>query len=580
MPLCHSAFSPRMVIVCAVLLASAACGGRHPPDAKGRTEAAQFDAPLKLALQSMRQPAFVTRDKEGTRLWQQTRSFYEKREFAPAWITDGTPRKQMDALIASLRAADRDGIDPELYGVSLLEQRRKEARSGFLSRKGFEPEPAATMDTWLTYLYLKFASDLADGISDLAHADPSWQIAPDSFDPLEYLEKALRDNRITESLAQLTPTDDEYQRLRNALVEYRRVAATGGWPKMPAVKLKPGQKSPAVRALALRLAATHDFSGEIPDPDRAIYDKRLQEAVRTFQRRHGLNDDGVVGPALVAELNVPVDARISQIALNMERWRWLPRNLGDPHILVNIPQMRLDVREHGKVPLSMRVVVGKEDTPTPIFNHRMTYLVFAPYWNVPDDIAQNETLPALMKDPHFLERSNMEVVDTTGKPVDAKSIDLDTPEKYRFRQRPGTSNSLGLVKFMFPNQFNVYLHDTPADSLFARASRSLSHGCVRLEEPEKLAEYVLRDQPDWTPERISEAMHAGTEKIVKLKAPLPVYLGYWTARAAVDGRVEFRRDVYGIDARQSVKLAERLERLKDSTKAASAQITTPLVAAR
>jgi murein L,D-transpeptidase YcbB/YkuD len=271
----------------------------------------------------------------------------------------------------------------------------------------------------------------------------------------------------------------------------------------------------------------------------------------------------------VAELNVPVEARIQQIALNMERWRWLPRKLGDPHILVNIPQMRLDVRENGNVPLSMRVVVGKEDTPTPIFNHRMTYLVFAPYWNVPDEIAQKETLPSVMKDPGFLERSNMEVVDKSGKPVDPESIDVEEPGRYRFRQRPGTSNSLGLVKFMFPNQYNVYLHDTPADSLFARASRSLSHGCVRLEQPEKLARYVLRDQPDWTPERIAEAMHGADEQTVKLTAPVPVYLGYWTARVAQGGGVEFRRDVYGIDGRQTAKLAERRERLRRSTNAAA-----------
>jgi murein L,D-transpeptidase YcbB/YkuD len=564
-----------------VLLASAACGRRHPSDTKAAGPPDEFDASLRHALQSARQPGFVTEDKEGTRLWRQTRGFYEKRNFVPAWIKDGAPRKQMDALIAALSASDREGIDPELYGVSLLEQRRKEAASGFLSRRGFEPEAAATMDTWLTYLYLKFASDLADGVSDLAHADPAWQITPDSFDPVDHLERALRDNHIAESLSELTPADEEYKRLRKALAEYRAAAAKGGWPKVPAVKLKPGQTSPAVHALALRLAATHDLSGETAARDAAaVYDKRRQDAVKHFQRRHGLADDGVVGPSVVSELNVPVDARIRQIELNMERWRWLPRDLGDPHILVNIPEMRLDVREHGSVPLSMRVVVGKEDTPTPIFNHRMTYVVFAPYWNVPDDIAQKETLPAVMKDPAFLERSNMEVVDTAGNPVDARSIDLDMPEKYRFRQRPGTSNSLGLVKFMFPNQFNVYLHDTPADSLFARASRSLSHGCVRLEEPEKLAAYVLRDQPDWTSDRISEAMHADTEEVVKLKRPIPVYLGYWTARVGSDGEVEFRQDVYDIDRRQTAKLTERLERLRRSTRAAAARSAAPAVAAR
>jgi murein L,D-transpeptidase YcbB/YkuD len=235
---------------------------------------------------------------------------------------------------------------------------------------------------------------------------------------------------------------------------------------------------------------------------------------------------------------------------------------------VNIPEMRLDVWDHGSVLLTMRVVVGKPDTQTPIFNDEMTYVVFAPFWNVPTDIAKNETLPSVLRDPGFLNRMNMEVVDASGNPVQADAIDPESPGRYRFRQRPGTSNALGLVKFMFPNQFNVYLHDTPADSLFARASRSLSHGCVRLEQPEKLAEYVLRDQPEWTPERIAEAMHGGEERAVKLKQPLPVYIGYWTARVAPDRLVQFRRDVYGIDARLTAKLAERLGRLRTSALAA------------
>ncbi|MEN3338666.1 MAG: L,D-transpeptidase YcbB, partial [Acidobacteriota bacterium] len=572
------------LILSVVFIAATSCGRLHRTDGQRAAGADDPDALLRQAIQAERQPAFVTRDKEGARLWQQTRSFYEKREFAPAWISKGAPRTQMDAFISALRASDREGIDPELYGSALLEQRRKEAASGFLSHKGFDPKPAAAMDAWLTYLYLKLASDLADGVSDLAHADPAWQIATDPFDPLEHLERALRDNRVAESLTDLTPRDEEYRRLRSALAEYRTLAAKGGWPTVPSMKLKPGQASPAVHALARRLAASGEFAGDTSAEDTsAVYGPRLQDAVKRFQRRHGLTDDGVVGARLVAELNVPVAARIRQIELNMERWRWLPRDLGDPHILVNIPEMRLDVREHGTAPVSMRVVVGKEDTPTPIFNHQMTYVVFAPYWNVPDDIAQKETLPAVMKDPTFLERSHMEVVDKAGRTIDPASIDLDQPEKYRFRQRPGTSNSLGLVKFMFPNQYNVYLHDTPADSLFARASRSLSHGCVRLEQPEKLAQYVLRDQPEWTPERISEAMHSGTEQIVKLKTPLPVYLGYWTARVAADGTVEFRKDVYGIDERQATTLAERLERLRQSTRAATAEIAVPaapVVAAR
>jgi murein L,D-transpeptidase YcbB/YkuD len=221
----------------------------------------------------------------------------------------------------------------------------------------------------------------------------------------------------------------------------------------------------------------------------------------------------------------------------------------------------------------MRVVVGKADTPTPIFNDEMTHLVFSPYWNVPDGIAQGETLPSMLSDPDFLRRQNMEVLDRAGNVIDPGYVDLSDPTAYRFRQRPGAANSLGLIKFMFPNQFNVYLHDTPADSLFERASRSFSHGCVRVEEPVALAKYVLRDMPEWTDDRIREAMHAGTEKHVKLKTPIPVFLGYWTARVRPDNTVQFRKDVYQVDGRLQGRLKDRLARLRRSGKAAETATT-------
>ena len=323
-------------------------------------------------------------------------------------------------------------------------------------------------------------------------------------------------------------------------------------------------------AVAKRLAASADYTGTI-DEQNPVYGNELQEAVKRFQRRHGLEPDAVVGRTVAAQMNVPADARVRQIALNLERWRWLPRDLGDRHILVNVPEYRLEVWEHHQVPLTMRVVVGKKDTPTPIFADDMTHVVFSPYWNVPPDIVKNETIPSALRDPAFLDRTNMEVLDRSGKPVDPSSIDMEAVGEYRFRQRPGSSNSLGLVKFVFPNSYNVYLHDTPADSLFARATRSFSHGCVRVEQPEALARYVLGDQPAWTPERISEAMHAGTEKTVKLSRPLPVYLGYWTARVSADGIVQFRDDIYAIDARQTTLLTRAIEELK--TRAAAAAMT-------
>jgi murein L,D-transpeptidase YcbB/YkuD len=555
-------------LVVSALVSSCARFGSAPDSSRD----AQAAAAVRKTVQSASHPDYVTRDRDGARVWKLVGRFYSKRDFAPAWIQNGQATPQMDALIRAIHAADREGLDPELYSATLLDQRKQESSRGFLTRKGFDPEQATAMDVWLTWSYLKFAADLVDGVSDLAHADPAWQIAAKPIDPMAQLERALRDNRVAESLFELTPSNPEYRALQRALEDYRGIAARGGWPAVPRnMRLKAGQWSSVAGTLARRLAASGDYTGTPPPVGQSVaYDIDLQDAVKRFQRRHGLTDDGSVTPALAAEMNVPVEARVRQIELNMERWRWLPRDLGDRHILVNIPEMRLDVIEHGAPALSMRVVVGKPDTQTPIFNDTMTYLVFAPTWNVPADIAQKETLPAVLADPNFLNRMNMEVVDATGKTVDPGSIDLASPEKYRFRQRPGDSNALGLVKFMFPNQFNVYLHDTPADSLFARASRSFSHGCVRLEQPEKLAEYVLHDQPEWTADRIREAMHSGEEKIVKLKTGIPVYLGYWTARVSADHQVQFRKDVYGIDGRQSAKLAERLERMKTSALAAAA----------
>ncbi|MEO6213890.1 MAG: L,D-transpeptidase family protein [Vicinamibacterales bacterium] len=558
------------MVAAAVLVTVAACGKIQLGGVdKGR----ETDVALRAALEGGA-PEYATKDPEGGKLWKQTQSFYERRQFAPAWVANAKPRPQIDDLIKSLRDADREGLDPNLYNVSMIEERRKEATKGVLSDKGFDPREAGPLDVWLTYLYMKYASDLADGLSDLARADPAWKIRPEKFDPLAHLEKALSDNSIAESLRQLTPSAPEYDRLRTALANYRGVQIKGGWPRLPdTLKLKPGQKSPLVGTLAKRLEASSDYRGSLPAGNDAVYNPDIQDAVKVFQRRHGLLDDAVIGKDVVAEMNVPIEQRIAQIRMNMERWRWLPRELGERYILVNIPEMRLDVYEGGQVPLTMRVVVGKPDSQTPIFNDEMTHIVFSPYWNVPATIAKDETLPSVIKDPGFLARNNMEVVDGTGNAIDASSIDLSDSAAYRFRQRPGSDNSLGLVKFMFPNQFNVYLHDTPADSLFERAARSLSHGCVRVEQPQALAEYVLRDQPEWDGERIAAAMHAGEEKTVKLKAPLPVYLGYWTARARPDGTMQFRRDVYNVDSRLAARVEDRLNRLRQSSAAATAATT-------
>lgn len=563
-----------MIALALTATVASGCGALQPGR---RADKKRMDAALRQTLQSSARPTFVTADDEGARLWKLTRQFYGRRQFAPAWIEEAKPRPQMDALIDAIKAAHQEGLDPELYNAALLDTRYREGSKGFLSQKGFDPVQAGQMDAWMTYLYMKYASDLADGLSDLARADPTWKIKPEKFDPLIELERALSENRVAESLGNLTPKDRQYQALRKVLSEYRELQKKGGWPSVPSqMKVKPGQANAAVTAVARRLSTSGDYKGRVPpDGEKTAYSNELREAVTRFQSRHGLQDDGVLSAAVAAEMNVPLDRRIRQLELNLERWRWLPRELGERHILVNIPEYRLEVWEGDRVPLSMRVVVGKEDTQTPIFNDEMTHIVFSPYWNVPPSIAEGETLPSVMKDPGFLARTNMEVVDANGTVIDPASIDLDNPTGYRFRQRPGNANSLGLVKFMFPNQYNVYLHDTPADSLFARASRSFSHGCVRIEQPQALAEYLLRDQSEWTSASIQAAMHAQEERHVKLREPVPVYLGYFTARVSADGVMQFRKDVYEIDGRLTARLADRLQRLRKAAAAAAVAQKAP-----
>jgi L,D-transpeptidase YcbB len=245
----------------------------------------------------------------------------------------------------------------------------------------------------------------------------------------------------------------------------------------------------------------------------------------------------------------------------MERWRWVPHDLGNRYVLINVPAYQMQVMEGDKPALAMRVIVGKPDAPTPFFSDQMTYLVFSPYWNIPPDILKNESLPHIAKDPDWLRRNNMEVVGTTGDVVDAGAVDWSDEKSVnavRIRQAPGPENALGLVKFIFPNNFSVYLHDTPTDKLFFKDHRALSHGCIRVEDPVGLAHYVMSDQPHWTAERIATAMHGQEEKTVKLKSPIPVHIGYWTAWVEPDGKtVTYTDDPYGIDAKQRQLMTRR-----------------------
>ena len=282
---------------------------------------------------------------------------------------------------------------------------------------------------------------------------------------------------------------------------------------------------------------------------------RLSDAIGQNQIRRSLEALAPDHPqykglqaALAREKATPT-GNLDRILINLERWRWAPRDLGDRYILVNVPAYMLQVMEGAQPALSMRVVVGKPATQTPLFSDLMTYVVFSPFWNIPANILRDETLPRVARDPDFLRRNNMEVVGTSGTvdPLEIDWSDDSVTKGLRFRQRPGPDNALGLVKFIFPNHFDIYLHDTPSDRLFFRERRALSHGCVRVEDPVALAKYVLRDQPQWTAAKISAAMQSGQEQGVTLKEKLPVHIGYWTAWVEPDGNVKFTDDPYKLD---------------------------------
>jgi murein L,D-transpeptidase YcbB/YkuD len=354
----------------------------------------------------------------------------------------------------------------------------------------------------------------------------------------------------------MRPQHPEYALLEKALVTLQAERDKGGWSRVPAVtrgtKVTP-EPVPLRRRLAaeghLTGAAASSLSPELTPDDEA--------GVRSFQALHQLRATGVVDPPTLAAMNVSIDDRIEQVGLNLERWRWMPDDLGERHFLVNIPYFHLIAREHGRRVMDVRVVVGKSDTRTPMFSSTMTTVVFSPYWNIPDSIVVGETAPAALRDPQYLDRNGIEILDLSRKgapPVDAAAVDWSDAARLKrlaFRQRPGPGNALGRVKFLFPNPFDVYLHDTPADSLFARPSRAFSHGCVRVEEPEALAKYVLRGYAGWDDARILAAMHAGVERHVRLTQSIPVHIVYFTTWVDESGGLHFQPDIYGYDAVQA-----------------------------
>jgi murein L,D-transpeptidase YcbB/YkuD len=512
---------------------------------------------VKETVEAQTLPASVRDQKERVRAWEEMRGFYQKRQFQPAWSGPKGPLPQAGELIQALGALAAEGIDPSRYQLAELEALSRGVAE-IAKEESFDDPQAqrrlVDLDVELTYAFLTAASHLATGRLQPEKLRVDWYAKPRNVDLDARLEQALtQEGAIAAALRGLTPPHEDYARLRQALRRHREIAARGGWPAVPPGEdLEEGARGGRVRALRARLGL----------PAQAdAFDPAVTAAVRRFQQRHGLEVTGTVDEETLAELNVPVADRIRQIQVNLERWRWMPATLGERYIAVNIPEFRLDLVEpDGRTAMTMRVVVGKEQSRTPAFSDQMTYLELNPAWNLPSSIANEEVLPKLASNPGYLASQDMEVVRGWGdgeEVVDASSVDWSQLGKeYRLRQRPGAANPLGKVKFMFPNEFDVYLHDTPADHLFSRTERDFSHGCIRLEKPIELAEYLLRDDPKWTPEAIRAAIDSGAHDTIKLPRPIAVHLLYWTAWVEKDGTVQFRKDVYGHDARLEEALAE------------------------
>ena len=368
-------------------------------------------------------------------------------------------------------------------------------------------------------------------------------------------------NRAIESIE---PAHPEYRALRDALARYREIAADGGWkPLGRGAILVPGKTAPGRRigALATRLESEGYLSGVdalLRTGRKNEYDESLSAVVQRFQKSHGLEPDGVVGPQTVAELDVSPAARIRSIELNLERWRWMRDRTDRRQLLVRLPAYELRLVEDGKTDVAMRVIVGKQASETPVLADRIEAIILNPYWNIPESIAQEEILPAIRKDPSWLDREQVEVFEQreeTAEPtaVDPARIDWEDIEPasfpYRLRQRPGPHNPLGKIQFLFPNHFAVYLHDTPEGEAFENTNRALSHGCIRVENPRLLAARLLRGDSGWDEQRIDAALTGFERTEIRLGEPVPVYLLYETAFVNESGQIEFRRDIYGIDQR-------------------------------
>jgi len=498
--------------------------------------------------------------------WKLVRQIYQDRQYRPLWVGVHPVPDRTKELIATLCHAEWEGLRPADYRLVELRRTLERLRPSLDRQK---PEAFAELDLELTRRFVEYGFDLLAGRVDPRKVASEWYIRARRSSIEGTLRGALQGEEFQGMVAPLRPHQPEYAELVKALAQYRDIFRRGGWPEIPGRRpLRRGDRGARVAALRRRLAMTGDLADSAVSTP--VYDRDVVTAVARFQARHGILGGGaVVGAATRAALNVPVQVRIRQIELNLERYRWLPVDFEPRYIYVNIPDYELYAYNAGKPALRMRVAVGDEyENATPVFADSMTFVVFRPYWYVPRRILMEEMIPKIRRKRSYLAWHDLEVVDARRDSLvlNPRRINWAHPDvnRIRVRQKPGSRNHLGLVKFMFPNQFAVYLHDTPIRKAFARSRRTESHGCVWVEKPVELADFVLAGQGDWNDSTVRQAMQPepspmgrrGAEgQTVKLERPVPVYIVYLTAFVR-DGVLNFRADPYGKDREAMARLGK------------------------
>lgn len=479
--------------------------------------------------------------------------FYNNRFFAPAWISGNTLNIHAIDLINTIRQVDKHGLQPEDYHLEQIERYTLEMGQG----KASAQEEMMKAEILMTDAFLLLAAHLYFGKVDPEKNDANWKLQrkePELFLD-KRLENAVTTTSVEHELNQLLPKEKNYQIMRDRLAWYRNLEKHDWNPIASGATLKPGDVNNAIPQIRGRL---NKLNYKISDTVSNLYDEELEKKVMAFQQRHGLNPDGVIGRFTLQALNISPAERAEMMRVNMERLRWLPLEIPEQYIMVNIANFTMDVIEGRDTLLSSRAIVGRSYRKTPVFTGRMTYLVFSPTWVVPPGILANDVIPAVRKDPDYLRQKNMTVIRFDGSEVDQSTIDWANVTgrnfPYMIRQEPGPDNALGRVKFMFPNQYNVYIHDTPSRNLFSRDGRAFSSGCIRIEKPFEFAQQLLADNPRWDENAISSAMNADRELTVRFSKPWTVVMVYFTSWADAQGNIQFRQDVYDRDAAISVAL--------------------------